>query len=51
MTKNILLRFEDEEEYFKLANLKSRYEMFLKDGLTWEQFVIRLKLNFERKYK
>jgi hypothetical protein len=48
MVKNILLKFENEKEYFALSNLKSRYEMLTGQSLTWEQFIWRLKLNFER---
>lgn len=49
-TKNILLKLQ-EKEFFQLANLKSRYEMILKESLTWEQFILRLKINFERQLK
>jgi hypothetical protein len=49
-TKNILLKL-DEKSFYQLANLKSRYEMVLKESLTWEQFILRLKINFERQLK
>lgn len=49
--KSILLKFENEKEYFALANLKARYELIIKESLTWEQFIYRLKINFERQFK
>lgn len=49
--KSILLKFENEKEYFTLANLKARYEAALGQSFTWEQFIWRLKINFERREK
>lgn len=49
--KSILLKFENESEFFKLQNLKTRYELVLRESLTWEQFIMRLRLNFEAKTK
>jgi hypothetical protein len=47
--KSILLKYENEKEYYDLANLKARYESILKESFTWEQFIYRLKLNFDCK--
>lgn len=49
--KSILLKYENEKEYYALAELKSKYEKVLGQSFTWEQFIYRLKINFEAKSK
>jgi hypothetical protein len=51
MTKYINLEFKNEKDFFALANLKARYEMIKGDTLSWEEFVLKLKINFERGLK
>lgn len=49
--KSILLKFNNEADFFKLQNLKTRYELILKESLTWEEFIMKIKINSERVIK
>ena len=46
--KHILLKLE-EQDFFKLSNLKSRTSFKENKEFTWEEFVMLLKKRFEQK--
>ena len=49
--KSISLQYTQDKDYYLLASIKAKYELVLKESLTWEQFIMRLLINFERQLK